>query len=266
MTRAELVQLLRPLALQDNSVMVHASLDAFVGAGVTPLMLCEALVEAVGSYGTVVMPAFTAAETVFTDGASPIAFRPESPVSAALGSVAETFRALPGVLRSNHPSHSFASYGRYARDVLSTQRDNNPLGPAKKLNLLQGYVLLIGTPLSTATVLHLAEEGAAVPYLQRGSALRMNASGFEERVILEHMPGCGVGFDRLDARLDPEQVLETNLPHGRARKIPIRYLVRLAVDALRADPYVFVCEQSECPSCGAKRAAVNGRPAVAVQA
>jgi aminoglycoside N3'-acetyltransferase len=264
MTRAELVQLLRPLALQDNSVMVHARLDAFSGTGVTPLMLCEALIEAVGTYGTVVMPAFTWGETVFSDGAIPIAFRPESPVSPALGSVAETFRLLPGVLRSNHPSHSFASYGRYARDVLSTQRDNNPLGPAKKLNLLQGYALLLGTPLSAATVIHLAEEGAAVPYLQRGSALRMNASGFEERVILEHVPGCSVAFERLMDRLDPEQVAQADLPHGRALKIPIRYLVRLAVDALRNDPLVFVCDEPECRSCGAKRAAVNGGVSVAV--
>lgn len=264
MTRAELVQLLRPLALQDNNVMVHASMEALSSAGATPLMLCEALIEAVGSYGTIVMPAFTWAETLFSDGATPIAFRPESPVSPTLGTVAETFRLLPGVLRSNHPSHSFASYGRYARDVLSTQRDNNPLGPAKKLNLLQGYVLLLGTSLQAATVIHLAEEGASVPYLQRGSALRMNASGFEERVILEHVPGCGVGFERLEARLDPEQVAEVSLPHGRARKIPIRYLVRLAVDAIRSDPLVFVCEQSECRSCAAKRAAVHGGVSLAV--
>lgn len=258
MTRAELVHLLRPLALQDNSVMVHASLEAFGGAGVTAPGLCEALLEAVGSYGTIVMPAFTAAETVFSDGATPIAFRPESPVSAAVGTVAETFRMLPGVLRSNHPSHSFASYGRYARDVLSTQRDNNPLGPAKKLNLLQGYVLLLGTSLPAATVIHLAEEGAPVPYLQRGSALRMNASGFEERVILEHVPGCGAAFERLESRIDPEQVASVSLPHGSARKIPIRYLVRLAADALRSDPLFFVCEQRDCRSCDAKRAAVNG--------
>lgn len=264
MTRAELVQLLRPLGLQDNSVVVHANMAAFSGAGVTPLLLCEALVESVGSYGTIVMPAFTWSETAFSDGAAPIAFRPESPVSAILGAVAETFRVLPGVLRSNHPSHSFASYGRHARDVLSTQRDNNPLGPAKKLNLLQGYVLLLGTSLQEATVIHLAEEGASLPYLQRGSALRMNASGFEERVILEHVPGCGIGFDRLESRLDPEQVVAVSLPHATARKIPIRYLVRLAVDALRSDPLVFVCEQSECASCAAKRAAASRSVPVAV--
>jgi aminoglycoside N3'-acetyltransferase len=264
MTRAELVQQLRPLGLQDNNVLVHASLDAFSGAGVTPAMLCEALIEAVGSYGTIVMPAFTWTETAFSDGTTPIAFRPESPVSPSLGSVAETFRLLPGVMRSNHPSHSFASYGRYARDVLSTQRDNNPLGPAKKLNVLQGYVLLLGASLRAATVIHLAEEGAAVPYLQRGSALRMNASGFEERVILEHVPGCGIGFERLEARLDPEQVAEVALPQGRARKIPIRYLVRLAAEAVRGDPFIFVCEQGDCRSCAGKRAAVNGGVSLAV--
>jgi aminoglycoside N3'-acetyltransferase len=256
--------MLRPLALADNSIVVHASMTAFTGVAVTPVTICEALLEALGPYGTIVMPAFTSGETLCSDGNVPIAFRPESPVSSSVGAIAETFRTLPGVLRSNHPSHSFASYGRHARDVLSTQRDNNPLGPIKKLNLLQGYVVLLGTTLQAVTAVHLAEEAAAPGYLQRSSALRMNASGFEERVILEHVPGCGAAFDRLEPRLEAEQVLTAQLPHGTARKIPIRYLVRLAMDALHSDPLAFVCEQTDCRSCAAKRSATKTGLSVAV--
>jgi aminoglycoside N3'-acetyltransferase len=264
MTRADLVQLLAPLELHDSNVIVHATMSSFGSTGVTPLLICEALIESVGPNGTLVMPAFTYTDTLFADGIVPVAFRPESPVCPEVGIIAETFRTLPGVLRSSHPSHSFASYGRHARDALSTQRDNNPLGPIKKLNLLQGYVLLLGTTLRSATVCHLAEEIAPFRYLQRGSGLRMNASGFEERVVLEHVPGCGRAFERLESRLDPEQVLTVPLPHGTARKLPVRYLVRLAADALREDPLVFTCERAECRSCAAKRAAVGAPASVAV--
>jgi aminoglycoside N3'-acetyltransferase len=264
MTRPELVQLLAPLELHDNNVIVHASLSSFGSSGVTPLLICEALIESVGPNGTLVMPAFTYTDTLFTDGIVPVAFRPESPVCPDVGAIAETFRTLPGVLRSSHPSHSFASYGRHARDVLSTQRDNNPLGPIKKLNLLQGYVLLLGGGMRAATVCHLAEEAAPYRYLQRGSGLRMNASGFEERVVLEHVPGCGRAFERLESRLDPEQVLTLPLPHGTARKLPIRYLVRLAAEALQEDPLVFVCDRADCRSCAAKRAAAGVATSVAV--
>jgi aminoglycoside N3'-acetyltransferase len=264
MTRADLAQLLAPLELHDNNVIVHATLSSFGSTGVTPLLICEALIESVGPTGTLVMPAFTYTDTLFVDGTAPVAFRPESPVCPEVGVIAETFRTLPGVLRSSHPSHSFASYGRHARDVLSTQRDNNPLGPIKKLNLLQGYVLLLGAGLRTATVCYLAEEMAPFRYLQRGSGLRMNASGFEERVVLEIVPGCGRGFEQLESRIDAEQVLSAPLPSGTARKLPIRYLVRLATDALQDDPLVFVCDRTDCRSCAAKRAAVGVAASVAV--
>jgi aminoglycoside 3-N-acetyltransferase len=264
MNRAEIVQLLAPLALRDNQVIVHTALSSFAGTETSPLTICEALMEAVGPGGTLVMPAFTYSETLFSDDEHPpVAFRSDSPVSAEIGAVAETFRLFPGVLRGSHPSHSFACAGRQAREMLSTQRDNNPLGPLKKLNLLQGHTLLLGTGLRAAVVGHLAEEMAAHRYLLRTSALRMNASGFVERVVLEHVPGCSVAFDRLESRLDREQILSVRLPHGVGRKIPIRYLVRLATDALTADPLIFACDRADCRGCAGKRAAVSALTATA---
>ena len=149
MTRQDLVRLFDGLGLRGNHVVVHASLSSFgVVEGGAPL-LCAALIDAVGDAGTIVMPAFTYAETLNSPGAGaprrPVAFHPDLPVSREIGATAEAFRHLPGVLRSNHPTHSFAAWGRQAREVLSTQRDNNPLGPLKKLNVLQGQVLLLGT-------------------------------------------------------------------------------------------------------------------------
>src|SRR5262249_50268603 len=145
--------------------------------------VCLAILDAVGENATVVMPAFTCAETLphpvaGSVGGAPhrtVAFHQDLPVSRAVGAVAEAFRHLPGVLRSSHPTHSFAAWGRQAREVLSTQRDNNALGPLKKLNVMQGQVLLLGTTLEAATVIHLAEEGVGVPYLGRNTAVRVNA-------------------------------------------------------------------------------------------
>ncbi|OFV87776.1 MAG: hypothetical protein A3J75_08245 [Acidobacteria bacterium RBG_16_68_9] len=260
MDRTEALHRLQQLDSAGLSVVVHAALPAF-GPDTTPTTVCEALIEAVGPNGTIVIPTFTSSETLITPDAVPIAFRLESPVSPEVGAVAEIFRILPGVLRSSHPSHSFAAYGRHARDMLSTQRDNNPLGPIKKLNVMQGHVLLLGTSLRAATVCHLAEELAPYPYLQRVSGLRINAAGFAERVILDHVPGCSVAFDRLESRLDPEEVVSVPLPHGVARKIAIRYLVRLASAALADDPAIFICDRADCRSCEIKRAAIAAVPA-----
>jgi aminoglycoside 3-N-acetyltransferase len=258
MNRIDIKQLLDRLHFRGNQVVVHASLSALGQVDGGAETVCDALFDAIGD-GTILFPAFTYDETLIEAKARrTLAFHPDLPVSREIGVVAETFRRLPGVLRSSHPTHSFAAYGRTARDLLSTQRDNNVLGPIKKLNIAQGQVLLLGTALRAATAIHLAEERLQMPYLARRSAIRLNASGYEERVILENVPGCSVAFDRLEDRLDPSKFLSAALPNGVARKLPVRYLVNLATRALENDPAIFVCDREECISCAGKREALAG--------
>jgi len=254
MTREDIGQLLEGLTVRGNQLVVHASLSSFGrvdgGAGA----LCAALLDAVGAGGTILIPAFTYAETLSGRAPGrPVAYHPDLPVSREIGVVAEAFRHLPGVLRSSHPTHSFSAWGRQAREVLSTQRDNNPLGPLKKLNVVQGQVLLLGTSLQAATAIHLAEERVGAPSLTRRTALRVNAAGYAERAVLENVPGCNLGFAKLEQHLDPTKVRAVALARGAARKIPIRYLVQLAAALLERNPQALSCERSECESCAAKR-------------
>lgn len=258
MTRNDIGRLLEPLGLRGNHIVVHASLSSFGQVEGGAPALCAALLDAVGETGTIVMPAFTYTETL---GRSPgsmgasrsVAFHPDLPVSREIGAVAEAFRRAAGVLRSNHPTHSFAAWGRHAREVLSTQRDNNPLGPLKKLNVLQGHVLLLGAPLASVTAIHLAEERHGTPHLTRRTAVRVNAAGYDERVVLENIPGCSAGFIKLEEQLDPNKVRSSSLERGTARKIPVRYLVNLANALLDSDPLALVCDDPGCDSCGVKR-------------
>jgi len=259
MTVDEVMEVLRPLRLEGGQVVVHSSLSAFGRVDGGAVGLCQALCRLVGEGGTILMPAFTYTETLLPLGpprGRPVSYHLDLPVSREIGAVAEAFRRLPGVVRSSHPTHSFAAWGRQARDVLSTQRDNNLLGPLKKINLMQGHVLLLGTALHSATIIHLAEERLEMPYLERRTAVRINTSGHEERVVLEKVPGCSLAFDRLEAALEPGKYLSQPLPRGEARKIPMRYLLNLATSALDRQPDVFLCGREECESCARKRQAL----------
>jgi aminoglycoside N3'-acetyltransferase len=271
MTREELARVFDGLNLRGNHVVVHAALSSFGDVDGNGRAVCVALVDAVGDGGTILMPAFTYAETLsiaspggtVNGGAGgarrPAAFHQDLPVSRQMGVIAEAFRHLPRVLRSSHPTHSFAAWGRQARDVLSTQRDNNPLGPLKKLNVMQGYVVLLGTTLQAATAIHLAEERLGLPYRNRRTAVRVNAAGYDERVVLENIPGCSEAFIRIEDLLDPAKVRSVSLPRGSARKIPIRYLANLATKLIETEPQLFVCDDPACASCAAKHEAFAGR-------
>lgn len=261
MSRVGVESALDALQLRGANVLVHTKLSAMGLASEDASWLCEAVLTHVGHSGTVVMPSFTTSRTLFDPENPALAFHPDLPVDGEIGVVAETFRRRPAVLRSNHPTHSFASVGPQSRLILSTQRDNNPLGPIKKLNVMQGHVVLLGTPLKECTAIHLAEEMAPYPYLGRATALRINAAGYEERVVVEHLPGCGEAFARLETRFDPSDVLTVDLGSVVVRKIPVRYLVRLATAGLAADPAFFVCENVTCESCARKRAAIDAKAA-----
>jgi aminoglycoside N3'-acetyltransferase len=146
--------------------------------------------------------------------------------------------------------------------MLSTQRDNNLLGPLKKLNVMRGQVLLMGTTLASATAIHLAEEHLRMPYLGRRTAVRINAAGYDERVVLDNVPGCSRAFLRLEGVLDSTKTFGVALPHGTARKLPIRYLVTLATKLLEDDSSYFVCEDADCASCNSKRVLLRAGAAV----
>jgi aminoglycoside N3'-acetyltransferase len=259
MRTEELIRLLQPLQLNGQDVVVHGTPAVFGLTADDAAQVCEALIESVGGRGTVLVPTFTHRDTLLGEAPSPVPFYANLPVSDENGVLGEAFRRLPGVVRSNHPSHSFAAHGQKADLVLSTQRDNNPLGPIKKLNVMRGQALLLGTTLRSCTALHIAEEAAAPAFLARKTAMRINAAGHRERVVLEQVPGCSVAFDRLEERLDARQVVSAQLPAGTARRIPIRYVVRLAATALAGDAGALICSQPDCASCNAKRAALRDR-------
>jgi aminoglycoside 3-N-acetyltransferase len=260
--RDRLQQALDALGLAGANVLVHACVPPRDCDDEEAAFLCRVLLERLGPQGTIVMPAFTYCETVLRPDRPVVAFHPDLPVSREVGAVPETFRRLPNVLRGNHPSHSFAAHGPQARAVLSTQRDGNPLGPVKKLNVMRGDVVLIDAPLSACMAIHLAEESAPLAYLERATALRINAGGYEERVVVERLPGCGRAFDRLEERLDPGQVLTASGRDPIARRISIRYLVQLASAVLAENPAALACDDGGCASCARKRAAAQA-PATA---
>jgi aminoglycoside 3-N-acetyltransferase len=166
---------LRVLGVRSGDVVLaHASAKSlgFVVGGAQAVV--QALLDVLGSDGTLVVPAHT------SDNSDPAAWRnppvPESwwPVireqapgfdrsrtpSRWMGVIAETVRTWPGVSRSDHPQVSFAALGRHAAEVTRTHQLDDALGehsPLGAVYRLDGKVLLLGCGHQSNTSLHLAE-------------------------------------------------------------------------------------------------------------
>lgn len=177
LTRDALVRSLADAGVREGmTLFVQSSLSSLgwvCGGAVTVI---DALADAVGDDGTIVMPSMAAdiseprywrhpavpEEWWDTIRRAMPPFDPEKTPTRGLGAVAETFRSWPGVLRSTHPLCALAARGRLAADIIGEHRLSFGLGrdtPLERCVDAGGCALLIGTLRNTT--LHLSEYRAA---------------------------------------------------------------------------------------------------------
>lgn len=84
-----------------------------------------------------------------------------------VGILPELFRQRPGVVRSLHPTHSMAAYGKDAAAYIEGELDANtpctPGGCYDRLRAAHGKVLLLGVTHARNTFIHSVEEVLNVP-------------------------------------------------------------------------------------------------------
>lgn len=181
LARDRLVRSLRACGVRaGTTLLIHAALRA---TGLDADLVREALVEAVGPDGTLVVPTFTEENSDTSDayrarvrGMTPeqaTAFRADMPAfdpattpSRGMGRLAESIRTAPGAIRSSHPQTSFAAVGRQARELLeghsltSHLGENSPLGALYRAD---AQVFMINVDFAVCTAFHLAEYRTKAP-------------------------------------------------------------------------------------------------------
>lgn len=171
-TAADIAADLRALGLSAGDlVMVHASLRAVgpVEGGADGLV--DAIGEAIGPEGTMLMVLGAHDAHAWVNErpeaervallAEAEAFDPSTTPSASdVGALAEVFRRRRETVVSDHPEARFAASGRLAQALLDVVPWNDYFGPGSPLEQLvaeEGVVLRLGADLNTVTVLHHAE-------------------------------------------------------------------------------------------------------------
>jgi aminoglycoside 3-N-acetyltransferase len=190
-TTADLVRDLRALGLTSGRVvLMHASMRSLGFVVGDAQAVVDALLEALGPDGTLVVPTHTPSNTDPAGWRNPPvpqswwpviraqtpAFDPLRTPSRWMGFLAETVRTRPGAVRSDHPQVSFAAIGARAAEVVAGHRLDDMLGeqsPLGAVNRLDGAVLLLGCGHDANTSLHLAEyRQKAPPRAATGSSVR----------------------------------------------------------------------------------------------
>ncbi len=165
----------RSLGVRPGDVLlVHSSLSAIGWVCGGPVAVIQALEQALGPNGTLVVPTHTCylsepslwrsppvpGDWLATIRRTMPAFDPAVTPSRGMGAIPECFRSQPGVLRSNHPHDSFAARGPRADFIVGSHALHEGLGessPLARLYDADASVLLLGVMHDSNTSLHLAE-------------------------------------------------------------------------------------------------------------
>lgn len=253
LTKQDIIAALNDLGLPEGAlVIVHASLSSLGrvegGAGA----VAEALLEAVGPEGTVVVPTFAHPPgTTFDPDETP----------SMLGAVVEAIRKRPDACRSDSPLASIAAVGPEAAE-LCTGHDTTQTAHAEGTPYLRiaekgGYVLLLGVDQDRNTMLHTAEELVRASYLTTWTA-QMRKDGMLTEVAYDFFPGPHRDFIGLDRRLREQGVVKVGrIGPSVVRLMRGKELVDAVVAMLREDRAAVLCDNPACADCVAQRAAIR---------
>ncbi len=250
-TKDDIIAGLADLGLRaGDTVVMHSSLSCFGKVEGGAETVIDALLEVLGATGTLVAPTFSFDSGVFDPVTTP----------SQTGAITEALRHRKGAIRSQHPTHSVVAIGRLAEVITEDHHKVEAFARGSALfKVLQanGRILQLGTDHTTNSMIHVAEEIAGVPYLDRQGLVGFKRPDGRIQHKWIRRPGCSRGFTALEKPLRERQLItETLVGKCRARLMPARGVVEVAVELLKADPEALLCSRPDCGSCAEARAAM----------
>lgn len=254
LAKEDIVRGLKDLGVKRGDIlMVHSALSSLghVEGGADTVI--DALIEAVGSRGTIAMPTLYLPSITGRD----VFDVEESP--SQMGEITEVFRTRPGTLRSVHPTHPVAAVGARAEQLIRNHAQAPTAcgrgTPFSKLADWGGKVLLLGVDQDRNTLLHTAEDYANSTYLsQRMAKYRDPDDGEVKDLVLEKFPGLHRNFIGLDPLFREAGIMSV----GKIGKAVCRLMdaagtIQVTVEALVKDPAAVLCDNPACADCVRQR-------------
>ena len=235
-----------------DKLMMHSSYKSLGGVEDGAAGFFEAVTDLLGPEGTLLLPTLTfrpVYETKFFDVK-------ETP--SCVGYLTEYFRTqVEGVVRSLHPTHSCAVWGKDVLDfVKDHELDDTPVGPNSpitRLPLAGGKILMLGCSADHNTSLHGVEEAGGAPYVldktKEPVCYEMrdySGRSFEQRVYRHTIgPVYAQKYSRIVSLLDGEEVTRGKVLGADCILMSAPAVWKKGIEMLQRDPYHFVEKNKE---------------------
>lgn len=229
-------------------VLAHFSLSNFgyIEGGADTLI--DATLDVLGPTATLVMPTFT-----FSWAGHP-PYDPQTSPSRA-GTVTDRFWRRDGVLRSLHPTHSFAAFGKQAEFLLAGHDHKVPPlsknGPIGKLYELDGKILMF-CPIGSNTSMHAGEYWAGIPY--PSLVCHVIADGQTRQVVTPDCPYHAIFINAYEKLYARKQITKATLGESNIHLMRARHAIDAQAEVARKDPTHLFEPDCDCSYCQAVQA------------
>jgi aminoglycoside 3-N-acetyltransferase len=250
-TREDILRGLQEVGLDEGDVvLVHSSLSAFgwVKGGADTVI--DALLDAVGDSGTVVVPTFTWGP--FHEETDVTLDLRETSCKDEVGIIPETFRLRDEARRSTHICHSVAAIGPHTREVMGDGVRSFGAGSTfHRLYELDAWCVLLGVEFTSCTELHAVEEYMRVPYRYHrdfaSSTVILEGGTQVPSKSLEYLrkPGYSNDFAKMRGVFEEHGALKTTrVGEARVTNVRIRDIFDVTVEYMKRDIGFLLDEQS----------------------
>jgi len=236
---------------------VHSSLKSigFVEGGAETVV--AALKNVLGLSGTLMMPVFNSPVEVFNAREQP----------SKVGIITETFRKSEGAMRSLHPTHSVAAWGKKAHHIIREHHKREALGVASPFNRLAkhgGKVLMIGVNFTRCSIIHVAESLAGAPYQMifypgyKCTTRMVTANGRRFQYTPRENPGDSANFGIVEEYMRSKGMLiEGKIGNAHSILASAQGIIDASLELLKEDGAALLCKKYNCLVCPQRRKIVN---------
>lgn len=148
----------------------------------------------------------------------------------------------PSRVRGDHPLNSFSAVGPHAMAVIQSQKPLDVYAPLRALAEHDGYIVLMGVPLTTMTFLHYAEQAAGRKMFRRWARLRGG------RCVECEVGSCSDGFDQFSPYFASAERRIT-VGSSQWRAFLAREVLNIATQQIRDEPHITHCGRTDCERC-----------------
>jgi aminoglycoside 3-N-acetyltransferase len=240
-----------------DKLVLHSSFKSLEFDG-TPAEACHAFMDYLTEKGTLMMVTHTYcfqgrpdAEKVYD----------RTKTKSEVGAMSDAFFRLPGVIRSLHPTHSVAAWGRGSQGYLAEHHLGETMGktsPLYKICQDGGAIMMAGCSLSSCTAFHVAEFLAEAPYLAvhcdpswGREAGFLDEDGVRATYYFHTVPGCSHGFVKAEPELIGKKIVkQVSLNKENTLILQGKKTIEILSALLRKTPFFFKeKDRKNCKHC-----------------